>query len=263
MALTLSVLAAFLMHWTVSGVHTAGFTPIPVAQGVRYCAAGVAGLLALILSWFCVLGGSYLLLEDPSKPRHTNCRTRRIALRVAATLVACTLSTPVAMADDTRPLLVVATDAMDNPDESAPATTESVQDCAAGTTRAGGQPIDSTASALPVSSIAANPRKAVVPDWRPTRSELPVPATWGTAEDESARDHESAHVVVLRGDSLWDLAATELGPRASTDEIAARWPAWYQANRVTIGPDPDTILPGQILTIPGRAGDNSTIGERP
>ncbi|TCC36554.1 LysM peptidoglycan-binding domain-containing protein [Kribbella speibonae] len=57
-------------------------------------------------------------------------------------------------------------------------------------------------------------------------------------------------VVVRKGDSLWSIAARELGPSATTQAIAARWPDWYAANRHVIGNDPDLILPGQVLRIP-------------
>jgi hypothetical protein len=57
-------------------------------------------------------------------------------------------------------------------------------------------------------------------------------------------------VVVRRGDSLWSIAARQLGPDPSEAEIAEAWPAWYAANRVVIGPDPDLLLPGQVLRAP-------------
>jgi nucleoid-associated protein YgaU len=61
----------------------------------------------------------------------------------------------------------------------------------------------------------------------------------------------SDHVVVRRGDTLWDIAARALGTGASDADIAASWPRWHAANRSTIGPDPDLILPGQLLRPPG------------
>lgn len=57
-------------------------------------------------------------------------------------------------------------------------------------------------------------------------------------------------VVVHRGDTLWAIAARDLGPHATDAEVAARWPRWYAANRQVIGPDPDRILPGQVLVRP-------------
>jgi len=57
-------------------------------------------------------------------------------------------------------------------------------------------------------------------------------------------------VPVRTGESLWTIAARELGPGASEAEIAARWPLWYQANRTTIGADPNVLLPGLLLSPP-------------
>ncbi len=56
--------------------------------------------------------------------------------------------------------------------------------------------------------------------------------------------------VVRRGDTLWDIAARHLGPRASVEQVAREWPRWHAANRAVIGPDPDHIEPGQRLIAP-------------
>ncbi len=57
-------------------------------------------------------------------------------------------------------------------------------------------------------------------------------------------------LVVAPGDTLWELAARELGPGASSAEVAAAWPRLYDANRDLIGPDPGLIEPGQRLVVP-------------
>jgi nucleoid-associated protein YgaU len=62
----------------------------------------------------------------------------------------------------------------------------------------------------------------------------------------------TAEVVVHRGDTLWSIVRRQLGPDVSDAEVAVAWPAWYQTNRAVIGPDPDLILPGQILRAPDR-----------
>jgi nucleoid-associated protein YgaU len=54
------------------------------------------------------------------------------------------------------------------------------------------------------------------------------------------------------GDSLWLITANRLGPHASASAVAAQWPRWYAANRATIGPDPDLLIPGQVLHAPER-----------
>lgn len=56
------------------------------------------------------------------------------------------------------------------------------------------------------------------------------------------RSAAPVRVVVRRGDSLWSLAARELGPRATADAIAARWPDWYAANRHVIGKDRKSVV---------------------
>jgi nucleoid-associated protein YgaU len=72
----------------------------------------------------------------------------------------------------------------------------------------------------------------------------------GTVSAEPA----AATVVVRPGDSLWRIAAAHLPPGAGAADVAAAWPAWYAANRATIGADPSLIRPGQVLTAPaGRA----------
>jgi len=63
--------------------------------------------------------------------------------------------------------------------------------------------------------------------------------------------------VVLRGDCLWDIAAEWLAAQRSATpggvsdaEVLAAVRAWWQANAEVIGPDPDLLLPGQVLTPP-------------
>ncbi|GAB3832682.1 hypothetical protein GCM10028799_63740 [Kribbella italica] len=102
-----------------------------------------------------------------------------------------------------------------------------------GTTRLGG----TARTGEPVGPRAGEPGIRV-PD-RPTDG-APVRYT----------DLESGRHVVLRGESLWSIAAAELGAGASESAIAARWPHWYAANRAVIGPDPDLLLPGQVLQSP-------------
>ena len=81
-----------------------------------------------------------------------------------------------------------------------------------------------------------------VPDWPAPPSAAPA----GPAADQ--------HVVV-RGDCLWDIAADRLAgqrpdaPVGDADVLAAVH-AWWQANAGVIGPDPDLLLPGQVLDAP-------------
>ncbi len=83
--------------------------------------------------------------------------------------------------------------------------------------------------------------------WEPA----PVPVDGGPlvrAETRSSIGIEE--IVVAPGDSLWSIVATELGPLATTADVAATWPHWYEANQSVIGPDPCLLLPGQVLRAP-------------
>lgn len=103
-------------------------------------------------------------------------------------------------------------------------------------------------------------RSAERPGRHDTRLAVPDRPTVGAptryAPLRPARRTEPAtqrQVVVRTGDSLWAIAATELGPEAGDAAIAARWPQWFAANAGLVGPDPDLIQPGQILHAPTHA----------
>jgi hypothetical protein len=59
-------------------------------------------------------------------------------------------------------------------------------------------------------------------------------------------------VVVRPGDSLWAIARRDLGPAAGDAAVDARWRAVYAANRRLVGPDPDVLVPGLRLLLPGK-----------
>lgn len=109
---------------------------------------------------------------------------------------------------------------------------------------------------------AGSPTSAV-PDWpAATRASGPVPDWPAPAHTGSPPAAGSplgatpggAHVV-LRGDCLWDIAATWLQDstvREPADgDVASAAHAWWTANRAVIGADPDLLLPGQVLVPPG------------
>lgn len=89
------------------------------------------------------------------------------------------------------------------------------------------------------------------PQWKPR---VPVVDPGLVSPSPARAAAEPAHalrdVPVRAGESLWTIAARELGPGASDVDIAARWPLWYQANRNVIGADPNVLLPGQLLSPP-------------
>ncbi len=106
-------------------------------------------------------------------------------------------------------------------------------------------------------------RRAIPPQpgWTPSR---PVqrpqpPADLVTGRSPAAA---AAEVVVHRGDTLWGIVRRQLGPDATDAEVAHAWPAWYDANRVVIGDDPDLLLPGQVLRRPSAAAAESAESAR-
>ncbi|WP_344553691.1 LysM peptidoglycan-binding domain-containing protein [Pseudokineococcus marinus] len=119
-----------------------------------------------------------------------------------------------------------------------------------------------TAAPPAAAPVAASPGAAGTegaPDvtWRPTAPPRPV-APHGEASvgllvpspREAATADETGAVVVVRGDTLWDIARRHLPPGADDAEVAAAWPAWYETNRAVVGDDPDRLLPGQRLVPP-------------
>jgi hypothetical protein len=99
----------------------------------------------------------------------------------------------------------------------------------------------------------AAPAGDVVLDWPST-----PPPTEGSppgAAPDWPRSTGVGHVV-LRGDCLWDVAAEWLqrqapGTPIGDAEVQRAVRAWWQANAAVIGPDPDLLLPGQVLRPPG------------
>ena len=79
---------------------------------------------------------------------------------------------------------------------------------------------------------------------------LPLPdrATAPPARTDGP-DGPGGPVVVAPGDTLWAIAARDLGPDATDAEIDAAWRRLYALNRAEIGPDPDLIRPAQRLEV--------------
>jgi nucleoid-associated protein YgaU len=110
---------------------------------------------------------------------------------------------------------------------------------------------------LAVPAAAAGPTS--VPDWPAGEPAVAVPASAAPASTVpdwpgvAAAAEQGTHVVV-RGDCLWDIAEARLLERAGTpptdSEIARAVHAWWTANADVVGPDPDRLLPGQVLRAP-------------
>jgi len=56
--------------------------------------------------------------------------------------------------------------------------------------------------------------------------------------------------MVRAGDSLWSISEEHLGPNATAPQIASEVERIYALNRERIGPNPNLIFLGQVLTLP-------------
>jgi resuscitation-promoting factor RpfA len=99
-------------------------------------------------------------------------------------------------------------------------------------------------------SAALSAARGVRPPPSLDRPAAAPPAERRPTGPRSAVTGSRSAVTVQPGDSLWAIAARQLGPGATAADVAASWPRWYAANRAVIGPDPDLILPGQRLVPP-------------
>ncbi|KAA1425754.1 LysM peptidoglycan-binding domain-containing protein [Nocardioides antri] len=80
---------------------------------------------------------------------------------------------------------------------------------------------------------------------------LPLPdRATSTATPPHSDGEPAGRVRVRPGDSLWAIAAGRLGPRATDADVVDYWHRIYERNAAVIGPDPDLILPGQLLELP-------------
>ncbi|PZS16328.1 MAG: hypothetical protein DLM57_10635 [Pseudonocardiales bacterium] len=107
------------------------------------------------------------------------------------------------------------------------------------------------APAWPTSTTATNTPAAPT---RPPKTPIPHRTPRPTRPRHASPPEPGGAVVVQPGDSLWRIAATQLGPGATSAQIAAAWPRWYAANHIAIGTDPNLIRPGQLLQTPAATG---------
>lgn len=115
-------------------------------------------------------------------------------------------------------------------------------------------------AATAATSLAAPCAQNPLPDLdRPVPPTACAPAvTSATARTATVQPSAvGAPYIVRAGDTLWSVAAAELSAtthlRPTSTAIAARWPAWWQANRDEIGGDPALLLPGEQLSAPSTA----------
>ncbi|MDO8148028.1 LysM peptidoglycan-binding domain-containing protein [Isoptericola sp. b515] len=109
-------------------------------------------------------------------------------------------------------------------------------------------PPDPAASAHPVAPATTHTAEL-------TSSPLDTDVPAGSADSAGRAEARPGppdrdEVVVVRGDTLWDIASRGLPDAASDGDVLAEVVRWHAANRDVIGDDPDEILPGQVLRSP-------------
>lgn len=225
------------------------------ARGSDAALAQFAGaLLWLVAAWF---GVSLLLLVGAALPGRAGTLLDQLssvtvpnAVRraVIGTAAAATVLVPLpAMATPVSPAPTApapASPAPTSPAPTSPAPT-SPAPTHTGSAASVAWPMDTPGPrAAQAQTAAQNPGPA-------RHSQSASPAESETPPPDRTRSHGQTDVVTVRaGDSLWALAAHELGDTATADDIAAAWPQWHRTNHAVIGDNPNLIRPGQHLTIP-------------
>jgi nucleoid-associated protein YgaU len=107
----------------------------------------------------------------------------------------------------------------------------------------------------PTKALVTSPSAAPKPTASPRPTATPAkPATPVTGPQQGGTVTKKAFTFhVARGDTLWDLTEKALrstGRSTSNASIAAHVAKFYEANRSTIGSDPNLILVGSTLTWP-------------
>lgn len=108
----------------------------------------------------------------------------------------------------------------------------------------------SPSSVLPTPDLATDPAQPI----RTLHS--PTPLTTAAATPSTTRPSQqisppanSVHIVTP-GECLWSIAAALMVDTGNDADIARAWNALYSLNRTAIGPNPDHILPGTVLSVP-------------
>lgn len=104
----------------------------------------------------------------------------------------------------------------------------------------------SPSPAWPLSPAASSP---LDPAWPLSDPSPAAPEEPPEAPPESPTESATQHHVVVKGESLWQIA-TQQQPDASDAQLARAVEELTAANRTLIGTDANLILPGQRLVLP-------------
>jgi nucleoid-associated protein YgaU len=220
---------AALLLWLGLGVTLAALAAVPGSVGrISAAAAEHVAPAAVRRVTAVVLGATLATVAAPMAHAGGSLATPALS--------AATSHTPAAAAPDpafgvtVRPPVA---DAAPDPGRSTPAAAPDP-----------GFGVGSTTTHAPVPTTTSVPRSTK------TAPSSPVLGPLGPAPHTPAAGCRPATVTVVRGDTLWDIAARQIGPHATAEQIAREWPRWYAANRAVIGPTPNLIRAGQVLTVP-------------
>ncbi|PAU91168.1 hypothetical protein CK505_07160 [Kocuria sp. WN036] len=258
------------------GVRTGGGpdtgTLIGLAAAVLGCAVVAAWILATALAVLAVLAGHHRWERlagicgrcSPALLRRAAATALGLQLLAAPAAVAVDAPSPFwgagASAQDSAPAAEGTTSA---PEETTPApegTTSAPEEttpAAEGPTSAPEEttPAPEAPGPAPAPGPRPGPDREPVPggESAPAPSTDPDPCFRRTGPSVAERTVDGA-VTVVRGDTLWSLAAAHLGPEASDQQVARAWPRWYELNRPVLPDGPHRLLPGQRLVVPGAGG---------
>ncbi|GAB3065559.1 hypothetical protein GCM10027080_01380 [Pedococcus soli] len=244
-------LAALELLLVVAARDRAHQVMLPGPASVDEVTGALAASLAVALGgWLLVTSAAAVLAHAPGRLGRRADRvaarwTPLLTRRVAAVLVGATVGSAFG------PATALAQVQVPSPSPS-PSQTQS-QSQARVEARVRSQDQSQAATPFPgfsATSPVGDPAPDVPPaGWVPSRP-VQRPVVTPDLVTSGGSTPAPPEVVVQRGDTLWSLAATHLGPDATDAEVAAAWPRWHRANLSVIGDDPDLLRPGQVLTVP-------------
>lgn len=105
-----------------------------------------------------------------------------------------------------------------------------------------------SANTNPVAQDARRRMEQALPQQHSVRPSTPPSATPAASPQRSSLSRLSH--TVISGECLWSIAADLLPEHSTNADIARAWQEIYSLNRSSIGPNPDLILPGTVLSLP-------------
>ncbi len=245
-------------------------TPVSATGGgLDAAVTATAGIVAAVLGCWVLLALGFALAQRATagRPLATAVLDRCLALVAPGTagrVLRAAVGLGATGAGLLGPLLATATAEAASPGR--PTTRHDLVVVGGGPTKTATTSATTTAPATATTSATTSVHDHGVPPGHPdsgTAAPDPVPdarrdgslTLWpmsrpGRGESNTGLAAGRQDVVVLRGDSLWAIAARLLPNGSADTAIDAAWRELYAANRAVVGADPNLLLPGQILRVP-------------